>query len=172
MEINVSQPISTQKKYLKLYGTSIFLLYNMEFFWNNFQIFLDVKSLLLSLGFRFYPFVCFFPFPWFSCPYLINRDLDEKYIRSWYPSGIFILVDLNKSHIGVLSIKIWILDCHDVLLVCNFHTFWGANGVKNGNLNIFVNMYICKTQIIDEINIIIMKIMQTLVCFSFLNVGR
>ena len=35
----------------------------------------------------------------------------------------FLLVYLNEFHIGVISTKILIVDCHGVLLIYNFHTF-------------------------------------------------
>ena len=113
----------------------------MGYFWNIFQIFLDVETIFTLLGFQIFLFFIFIPFLCYYWLYLSNQHLGEEYTLKWSPTGTFILVYLNRYHIRVVSTKIWIVDCHAVLLIYNFHTFWGAEKVKNGNLNISVNTH-------------------------------
>ena len=94
------------------------------------------RQFSLSLGFRFSFFVFFIHFPWYYWLYLNNQHEGGEYTLTWSPSGISLLAYLNKSHIGVVSNKIWIIDCHDVLPICNFHTFWEVDKVRYVNLNI------------------------------------
>ena len=84
----------------------------------------------LSLGFIFSSYVFFrLFFPATPVHISVTNTWIKKYILTWSPSGIFILVDLNKYHILLVSSKIWMVDFHGMLLICNFLAFWGADNV-------------------------------------------
>ena len=142
MEIGVSQSISTHKNTTGSKRPGYSSTTTRDIIWNNFHIFLDVETIFTLLGFQLFLFVFFIQFSCYYWLYLINQHKGEGYTLAWSPSGIFLLLEINKSHTIVLSTKIWIVDFRGVLLIYNFHIFWGADKSKNGNLNICINVYI------------------------------
>ena len=129
MEIGVSQSIFTKKNTIGYTGQGYYSTTTFDNFRIIFSYFQMWRQFSLSLGFRFFSFVFFIHFPCYYWLYLSNQHLGEEYALTWSPSGIFLLVFLNKSHIGVVSTNIRIYDCHVVLLIYNFNTFWGADKV-------------------------------------------
>ena len=106
MEIGVSQSIITQKNTTGSTIPGYSSTKTWDIFWNNFQIFLDVETSFTLLGFQVVLFLYFSHFPRYYWVYLSNKQKGGDCTLKCSLSVMFLLVCINKYHIGVIATKI------------------------------------------------------------------
>ena len=122
-----------------------------------FRYFCMCRQFSLSLGCRFSSFVFFSLFTITTGYISVTKELGENNIQKWVPSEIFLLGNLNKYHLVVVSTKILIVDCHGVLPIYSFHIFEDLTKLKLNFECLHQYIYLDKTQSLVEMSIIILK---------------
>ena len=112
----------------------MYILYNMDCFWEDFQIYLYIEGFFTLPGFKDLSLLIFFPFPSYSWPYFRNC-VPDKNIQ---PAMIYVM---NLSF-GRPTERSYRSDINqDMLLIFVFPMVGGADKVKNWKGDSSTNIY-------------------------------